>query len=243
MLPQWTPCVPHVAGAWKALASFPRLSVVTALLWSPLLLWGWVASMGGVSFWALSVLSQGQVWEELVPLSPQVSHIPVPGCSMLFRGAAERLRTRLGAVPSPAPAPAPPPLCSARPPSPPSRQGARWASPASGASRHLPLSFRGCRRHGGSASRHPPPSSGAPAAPRRGTVGADRRGPGREAVGSGGGRDGWGKRGLGWGTLGLGSAEPDPRPSRPPRVGTRSDEDGEESGAGDHREVLHAPRE
>lgn len=115
MLPQWTPCVPHVAGAWKALAFFPRLTVVTALLWSPLLLWGWVASMGGVSFWALSVLSQGQMWEELVPLSPQVSHIPVPGCSMLFRGAAERLRTRLGAVPSPAPAPAPSPLCSGPP--------------------------------------------------------------------------------------------------------------------------------
>lgn len=118
--------------------------------------------------------------------------------------------------------------------SPPSRQGALWASLASGASRHLPLSFRGCRRHGESRSHHPPPSSGRARAPAVRSGGGNRRGPGREAVGGGGGRDGRGEGGLGRGALGLGSAEPDRRPARPPRVGTRPDEDGEEGGAGDH---------
>lgn len=165
---------------------------------------------------------------------------PVPG-----RGRCRALGMRFRERPSPAhrgPASARP-----RPPtrrwSPPSRQGARWVARSSGASRHFPLSFRGRCQHGGSGSRHPPPSSGGPAPPRRGAaVGAEgERGQGLwGAVGAGiagergdrgGGRWAWARRSLTGG------------PPARPRVGTRPDEDGEESGAGDHREVLHTPRE
>lgn len=93
--------------------------------------------------------------------------------------------------------------------------------------------------YGGSGSRHPPPSAGGTALPRRGTAegSGENRAEGLwEAAGAGMA----GKRGeRGGGALGLGWSLSGGSPCRP-RVGTRSDEDGEESGAGDHREILHA---
>lgn len=83
-----------------------------------------------------------------------------------------------------------------------------------------------------------------PRAGPRPRVGERRWGPegtGARAVG-GGESPGWlGKGGLGrraWARRSLTGGPP-----VHPALGTRSDEDGEESGAGDHREVLHAPRE
>lgn len=124
-----------------------------ALLWSPPHLWGWALLPWVVGVCrVLSVLSQGQVWEGLLPLgttgasnSPPGLLRAVPGCGELWlrlrEGRAGAGSWRAGLSP-----------CSALTASPrlhpPSRQGARWAPRPSRPSHHLPLSFRGRRQHG-----------------------------------------------------------------------------------------------
>lgn len=184
------------------------------------------ASHGWSDFWECSGSAQGRWLDASLNFAS-------PAAPSMGRGGVERLRLRPREGASPAQLGWDPP----------SRQGARWAPLVSGACRHLPLSFRGCSCHGGSGTCHPPPSSGGPAPPAAGSGRGDRQGPGRGAVGAEGAGMAGERGGLRRGALGLGSAEPDRRPSRTPRLGARSHEDGEKSGAGDHREVLHAPRQ
>lgn len=229
--------MPGVPGAGQALAPSPSHSGDSAAaLCLPLLLWGGGLRVCGCSVSSLRAsCGWGRCrWHRR---SLQFPSRVAPSCSGPRGGAgAPRAapasgRSRLGWAPPAAPASAGT-LRAAR-----GRGQRRWLPAPPATLRSFSAAAADMVSPGPAIRRHPRPGPRPRGGERRwGPEGAGARG------GGGSESPGWLGRGAGerwaWARRSLTGGPP-----AHPALGTRSDEDGEESGAGDHREVLHTPRE